>query len=118
MKLHFSIFALISIWGGSASASPYDIPYGIQWNFMIGAPGADMGGGSRIAVTSDGTVFVQNRTGISTWGNGTGGNVRGGLGAISPLGGLLYGTTVSSLPTLNAAGQQYAAGVNAAGNKA
>ena len=118
MKLHFSIFALISIWGGSASASPYDIPYGIQWNFMIGAPGADMGGGSRIAVTSDGTVFVQNRTGISTWGGGTGGNVRGGLGAISPLGGLLYGTTVSSLPTLNAAGQQYAAGVNAAGNKA
>lgn len=85
---------------------------------MIGTSGADMGGGSRVAITSDGTAFVNNRTGVSTWGAGVGGNVRGGVGAISPLGGFLYGTTVSSLPTLNSPGQQYAAGVSAAGNKA
>lgn len=107
--------------GGSASAtSPYDLPYGIQWNFMIGVAGDDGGSSvnTNLDITSDGTVFVQNRTGISTWGSGTGGNVRGGLGAITPLGRLLYGTTVSSLPTMNSPSQQYAAGVSAAGNKA
>lgn len=77
---------------------------------MTGTSGNDMGGGSRIAVTSDGTLFVNNRTGESTWGSGVGGNVRGGVGAITPLGQLLYGTTVSSLPTIVSLSQQYAAG--------
>jgi len=113
-----TLISLMAMAGSTWAASPYDIPYGIQWNFMIGTNGVDMGGGSRLDVTSDGTVFIQNRTGVSTWGSGTGGNVRGGLGAITPFGGLLYGTTVSSLPTLNAAGQQYAAGVSTVGNKA
>jgi hypothetical protein len=113
-----TLISLMAMAGSTWAASPYDISYGIQWNFMIGTNGVDMGGGSRLDVTSDGTVFIQNRTGVSTWGSGTGGNVRGGLGAITPFGGLLYGTTVSSLPTLNAAGQQYAAGVSTVGNKA
>jgi len=108
----------LALSGSAVAESPYNTPYGVQWNFQIGTGGNDMGGGSRIAVTSDGTVFVNNRTGESTWGSGIGGNVRGGLGAITPLGQLLYGTTVSSLPTLNSPGQQYAAGVNTAGNKA
>jgi hypothetical protein len=113
-----SSLAALALAGSAWAASPYDLPYAINWNFMIGAAGADAGGGTALDVTSDGTVFVNNRTGISTWGTGTGGNVRGGLGAISSLGGLLYGTTVSSLPTLNSPGQQYAAGLNAVGNKA
>lgn len=118
----FSSLAALALSGSAWAVSPYDAAYGIQWNFQIGATATgDDGGGSlltKLDVTSDGTVFVNNRTGFSTWGSGDGGNVRGGLGAINPLGGLLYGTTISSLPTMNAAGQQYAAGVSAVGNKA
>ncbi|MFZ9936204.1 MAG: hypothetical protein ACO3JG_04015 [Luteolibacter sp.] len=123
-NLRFNLFGptalgcLMTLAGTTWAVSPYDVPYGVQWNYMIGAIGSDVGVGSRLDVTSDGTVFINNRTGASTWGSGTGGNVRGGVGAISPLGNLLYGTTISSLPTMNAANQQYAAGVSAVGNKA
>jgi hypothetical protein len=115
----FPLLAL-ALAAGAWAASPYDSPYGVQWNFVIGASGDDGGSSINTAldIASDGTVFVNNRTGIFTWGSGTGGNVCGGVGAINPLGGLLYGTTVSSLPTMNAPSQQYAAGVSAAGNKA
>lgn len=115
-----STLTVLALAGSAWAISPYDTPYGIQLNYMVGISGDDGGGSATttLDVTSDGTVFVHNRTGISTWGSGTGGNVRGGLGAITPLGQLLYGTTVSSLPTMNAANQQYAAGVNAVGNKA
>lgn len=111
---------MLALAGSAWAVSPYDTAYGIQLNYMVGISGDDGGASATttLDVTSDGTVFVHNRTGISTWGSGTGGNVRGGLGAITPLGQLLYGTTVSSLPTLNSPSQQYAAGVNAAGNKA
>ncbi len=114
------IITALAMTGSAWATSPYDTAYGIQWNFMAGVSGDDGGSSLNTAldVTSDGTVFVHNRTGVYTWGSGTGGNVCGGLGAITPLGNLLYGTTVSSLPTLNSASQQYAAGVSAAGNKA
>lgn len=106
----------VALVGTAWPPSPCDMPYGVQWSFMIGTSSADMGGGSRVDVTSDGTVFVQNRTGVSTWAS----NVRGGLGAITPPGQMLYGTTVASLPTMLSPGQNYAAGVrvSAAGNKA
>jgi hypothetical protein len=110
----------LALCGIAWAASPYDMPYAVQWNFLTGVSGDDGGGSisTKLDVTSDGTVFVHNRTGVSTWGSGTGGNVRGGLGAITPLGQLLYGTTVSSLPTMNSPNQQYGAGVSAAGGKA
>jgi len=103
------------------ATSPYDMPYGVQWNFQIGAAGNDGANSitTTLDVTSDGTVFVLNRTGGSnTWGSGTTGGVESGVGAITPQGQLLYGTTLRSLPGMNSPGQNYTAGISAAGSRA
>lgn len=119
--------AALALAGSAWATSPYDTAYGLQWNYMTGAAvaGSDVFvtasnniNGTQTAVVSDGTVFVTNRTSVATWGSGTPNGVCSGVGAISPLGKLLYGTTLTSLPGMQNPGQQYLSGVNAANNNA
>jgi hypothetical protein len=113
-----TLCSLLVLSGSAWAASPYDTAFGLQWNFMIGTAGQDA---TQLFtdVTSDGTVFVMNyTTNNSTWGVGTTNSINSGMGAITPLGQVLYGTTLSSLPGMTSPGQNYPAGLSAAGNTA
>lgn len=113
----FSCLLLFALGGNTKAASPYDTAYGLQWNFMTGTAAQDAFG-TQAAVVSDGTLFVTNRTNVASWGSGATNSICSGVGAISPLGKLIYGTTLSSLPGMTSPGQNYLSGVNAAGNTA
>lgn len=107
----------MSLAGSAGAASPYDSAYGLQWNFMVGSTGADAGT-MYADVTSDGTLFVTNRTGAAIWGAGEAGSVCGGVGSITPLGKVNFGTTLRSVPGMTNPNQNYVSGVSAVGNTA
>ncbi|MCX6878938.1 MAG: hypothetical protein NTW21_34780 [Verrucomicrobia bacterium] len=113
-----SLMAL-ALAGSAWATSPYDTAYGLQWNFMIGSSSPDCSSGAQTDVTSDGTVFVTNRTGVATWGDGASlGTAASGVGSISALGKLLYGTSLKQLPGMMSPDPNYLSGVSAVGNTA
>jgi hypothetical protein len=100
------------------AVSPYDMPYGLQWNFMAGTPNQDAYQ-LQAGVTNDGTVYIMNRTNEDTWGGGgPTGSVTSGVGAISAQGQLLYGNTLRGLPGMMNPNQNYLTGVTGVGNTA
>ncbi len=107
----------LALAGSAWGASPYDTAYGLQWNYQIGTTGQDAFQ-TQTAVVSDGTLFVTNRTSLASWGSGATSSICSGVGAITPLGKLIYGTTLRSLPGMTNPNQNYLTGINAVGNTA
>jgi hypothetical protein len=92
-----STLLALALAGNAWAASPYDLPYGVQWSFLIGHPNGDSP--NTLAVSPDGTVWITTAgTGsvgtaaMLTWGSPKsvyGGSSASGYGQISRLGGIL-----------------------------
>lgn len=115
--------ALLILAGSAWAVSPYDLPYGIQWNFIIGQNAAD--NPDYCGVSPDGTVWMTTMgagSGVTpafTWGSPTtiyGGAYASGYGQISPLGGILQGNDFPGVPGISSYSQGYAPTVYFAGN--
>ena len=67
-----SFLVTLALAGSAWATSPYDMPYGIQWNFIIGNVNADAP--YHCQVSPDGTVWMTNggtalNTPTMTWGS-------------------------------------------------
>jgi hypothetical protein len=122
-----AILAMIGALPSTTQAtSPYDMPYGLQWNFMIGHPNAD--NPASCVASPDGTTWIATAgSGITgsgptlTWGNPTsiyGGHFASGYGQISPLGHIMQANDIPAIPDLTGAGQSYMAGITMRGSTA
>ena len=122
-----AILAMVGALPSTTQAtSPYDMPYGLQWNFMIGHPNAD--NPASCVASPDGTTWIATAgSGITgsgptlTWGNPTsiyGGHFASGYGQISPLGHIMQANDIPAIPDLTGAGQSYMAGITMRGSTA
>ena len=116
--------AAIGLAASSAWAGPYDNPYGVQWNFIIGQAGSDAP--YSCTASPDGTVWIgtmgDGNTGASpalTWGNPKsiyGGSYASGYGQITPQGRILQGNDFPAVPGITGYNQGYSPTVAFAGN--
>jgi len=106
------------------ATSPYDMPYGIQWSFMIGTDNAD--NPSTVAASQDGSVWITTMgagqaTTALTWGSPTsiyGGHYASGYGQISPTGQILQGNDLPALPDMTGFSQGYMGNITMRGTTA
>ncbi len=102
-----ALSSLVALTGSAWAASPYDMPYGVQWNFMIGTDSAD--NPQTVAASPDGSAWIttMGRAGTGpnmTWGNSKNsfysGNYASGYGQIGPLGQIMQANDLSALPDM------------------
>ena len=112
--------AVAGMAGNALAVSPYELPLGMQWSFMIGSAGTGANNPTGIAVTADGTIWVHDTAHNSdAWGHGgSTGSIGGSVGSITKSGQLNFALSQRDLPGLVVKNQSYSAGVSAVGNTA
>lgn len=118
------VLAVMMLVSTVSATSPYDMPYGIQWNFLIGHNNDD--NPTACTMSPDGTIWITTmgagNSGGSpalTWGNPTGiyaGSYASGYGQISPTGFILQGNDFPGVPGMSNYSQGYSPTVLFAGN--
>lgn len=107
------VLVVMAVGSTAWADSPYDMPYAVQWSFMIGNYSAD--NPNVCQVSPDGSVWIgTGGTGTTnggggsydtlTWGNHTssyGGYWASGYGQISPTGMILQGNDIPVLPGMS-----------------
>jgi hypothetical protein len=91
-----SFLVAVALAGNSWAASPYDVPYGVQWSFIIGDPAAN-DFPNTVTASPDGTVWIAARQAQEVWGNpNTAYTASGqtGYGQITPNGLILQGNDI------------------------
>ncbi len=91
-----ALAALLILAGSAWATSPYDLPYGVQWSFIIGDPAAT-DSPNTVTASPDGTVWIAAIQGQEVWGNpdsAYGGGGQTGYGQITPNGLILQGNDI------------------------
>ncbi len=92
----------LALAGSAWAASPYDLPYGIQWNFIIGPANANRPG---VATESpDGTIWISNGNGLQL-----------NYAQVTANGLILQGNLVAAVPGLVGYSQGYNSSISFAG---
>jgi len=88
---------LVLMVGTAWATSPYDLPYAVQWSFIIGDPAAAEGPNT-VTQSPDGTVWIAiGGQGEEVWGNPNtayGGSNQNSYGQITPNGLILQGNDI------------------------
>lgn len=118
------ILAALTLSGSAWAASPYDMPYGVQWSFLIGSAGED--NPNALTVSPDGTIWIatdgSERSGASpmlAWGSPTGiynGFYACGYGQINRNGGILQGNDIPNVTGISGYNQGRNSTIAFAGN--
>ena len=97
-----SIIAGLAVVPNASAAGPYDQPYGVQWNFVIGEAKANRPGVCR--ESPDGTIWITNGRGLDL-----------AYSQISPGGLILQGNRMKVMPGMSGYNQGYNASIAFAG---
>ena len=101
VRIATGMLVVMAVVSTAWATSPYDMPYGIQWNVMTGSLKAD--NPRQVETSSDGSVWVTDRhnakTAIGPWGvpNVAGMRVSGGFAQIGPQGQLLQASPIPAI---------------------
>ena len=97
-----SFLVALALAGSAWAASPYNLPYGIQWNFIIGPANANRPG---VATESpDGTIWISNGNGLAL-----------NYAQVTANGLILQGNLVAAVPGLVGYSQGYTSSISFAG---
>lgn len=118
------ILAALTLTGSAWAASPYDMPYGVQWSFLIGSAGVD--NPNAVTVSPDGTIWIAtdghgNTDGspMLAWGSPTGiygGFFACGYGQINRNGGILQANDIPNVTGISGYNQGRNSTIAFAGN--
>ena len=118
MRIMLVVPCMLALMVGTAWAtSPYDLPYTVQWNFIIGNP-ATVDTAYVCKESPDGTVWITTGGPTVIWGNPTsayGAALSTGYGQISPNGLIHQGNDIPVVPGMTGYNQGYSPTVAFAG---
>jgi len=117
------MLVMTALVGAAWATSPYDVPYAVQWSFIIGNQGADSP--YDVEVSPDGTVWMADdgdsggAGAALTWGNPSsayGGSHSTGYGQLTPTGMILQGNDTAVVPGMSNFNQGYSPTIRFAGD--